>query len=223
VRARGSARQSSRARRRRNGRSAPDGRDAGFRSPPLDPIQRARRRFVRQPPSQAVVSSRGTGRLLAHGSGSAGHVRELSFSDVLVKAAPGCLSRPSGSGRPAASHARSSPNASMATAQHACSPLHECERRLLTAVSARIPAQLRSARTGPIGHTTNCRRREVPCGKLRSSRRWADVRTSKRRECGGRGRRRSTCRCGSSRRDARRARDGAPQCGLSPGGSRGSR
>jgi hypothetical protein len=41
--------------------------------------------------SQAVVSSRGPGRLLAHGSGSAGHVRELSFSDVLVKAAPAFL------------------------------------------------------------------------------------------------------------------------------------
>lgn len=178
----------------------------------------------RRPAGRPRQSSRRgePGRLL-DGSGSAGHVRELSFSDVLVKAAPACLSRPSGSGRPAASHARSSPNASMATAQHACSPLHECECRLLTAVSARIPAQLRSARTGPIGHTTNCRRREVPCGKLRSSRRRADVRTSKRRECGGRGRRRSTCRCGSSRRDARRALDGAPQCGPSPGGARGSR
>jgi hypothetical protein len=153
----------------------------------------------------------------------AGRVRELSFLDVLVKAAGACLSHPTGSGRLAGSHARSSPSASMATAQHACSLLHECGCGLLTAVSARIPAQLRSARTGPIGHTTNCRWREVPCGKLRSNRRRADVRTSKRRECEGRGRRRSTCRCGSSRRDARRARDGAPRCGLSPGGARGSR
>jgi hypothetical protein len=55
VGARGSARQSSRARRRRNGRSAPDGRDAGFRTPPLDPIQRARRRFVRQPRRKPLV------------------------------------------------------------------------------------------------------------------------------------------------------------------------
>ena len=80
------------------------------------------------------------GRLLAHGSGSAGRFRELSFSDVLVKAAPACLSHPSGSGRLAGSHARSSPNASMATAQQACSLLHACGCRLRTAVSARYPA-----------------------------------------------------------------------------------
>src|SRR5687768_10076834 len=42
--------------------------------------------------SHAVVASRGLGRLLALGSGSAGHVRELSFSDVGgVLAAPGSI------------------------------------------------------------------------------------------------------------------------------------
>ena len=50
-----------------------------------------------------------------------------------------------------------------------------------------------------------------------------DVTTSRRRELLVRERRRSTCRCGSSARDARRARDGAHQPGLSPGGWRGSR
>src|SRR5215210_378528 len=46
----------------------------------------------------------------------------------------------------------------------------------------------------------------------------ADVTSSRRRELLAPGRRRSTCRCGSSARDVRRARDRAHRSGLSPGG-----
>jgi hypothetical protein len=55
-RARGSARQSRCARRPREGWSARDGRDGGFRSPPLEAIQWARRGFMQQPRRGAGVS-----------------------------------------------------------------------------------------------------------------------------------------------------------------------
>ena len=40
-----------------------------------------------------VTPQRGLGRLLAHGSGSSGHVRELSFPDVGENLADGCVPR----------------------------------------------------------------------------------------------------------------------------------
>ena len=51
------ARQRSHARRPRNGQPARGGRDARFRSPPLEAVWRARRGFVRQPPRVAQASA----------------------------------------------------------------------------------------------------------------------------------------------------------------------
>jgi hypothetical protein len=61
-RAGGSARQSGRPPRARDGRLTRERGDGRFRSPPLEAIQGARQGFVRQPPSKAGVTKR-TGRL----------------------------------------------------------------------------------------------------------------------------------------------------------------
>ena len=61
-------------------------------------------------------------------------------------------------------------------------------------------------------------------GRLRAPQAAGDwSRPAKRRGRGGRERRRNTCRCGSSGRDTRRARDGVHRPGLSRGGGPGSR
>jgi hypothetical protein len=53
------------------------------RWPGTAPLPRSRRLVLRSwSSSEAVVSPAGPGRLLAQGSGGAGHVRELSFSDA---------------------------------------------------------------------------------------------------------------------------------------------
>ena len=69
---RGSTRQSSRAQRPRDGRPARDGRDGGFRSPPLEAIQRARRGFVQQPPPEAVAAASCPGATASCASGTRG-------------------------------------------------------------------------------------------------------------------------------------------------------
>jgi len=67
LRVRGSARQSNRARRPRDGRPASDGRDGRFRSPPSERIQRARRGFMRQPHAKAKATLGVTASVASHG------------------------------------------------------------------------------------------------------------------------------------------------------------